>query len=183
MNKFFISLIIGAVLVTAGCANNGSNSYRADKDPQVDVVAELKQARKPLLDHLISPLEKDQPLIAASFANIDNLSESSTFGRMASEIISAGLTERGYQVIEVKMRDSLFIKQGAGEFMLSRQVKSISKAHNAQAVILGTYAVGGKNLYVNVRIVRSTDNIVLGSHDFKLPINDDIKHMLGRSAR
>ena len=185
MKPIITGLLITLILFTTGCefANRNSAYKNKFKHENLDVIEELREAREPLFDNLISPLNKNQPLISASFANIDNLSISSTFGRMASEVISAGLTERGYRVIEVKMRDSLFIKQGAGEFMLSRQVQDVSEAHNAQAVLLGTYAVGGNNIYINTRLVRSTDNIVLGSHDLKLPINSDIKHMLGVQSR
>ncbi len=178
MKKFIFSTLVGLFILTTGCANSGPG-YQKPNNPEVDVVAALARVHKPLFDQLISPLEKDKPLIAASFANIDDLTASSTFGRMASEVIAAGLTDRGFKVIEVKMRDSLFIKQRAGEFMLSRQLQHVSQEHNAQAVILGTYAIGGENLYVNVRVVRTLDNIVIGSHDFKLPLNQDIKYMLG----
>lgn len=172
MKKIIVSFFCAALLLTVGCANTPPG------EPVVDVVYKLKQAQRPLFDRLTSPLSKDQPIIAASFANIDNLGASSTFGRMASEIISSGLTVRGYNVVEVKMRESLFIKQSAGEFMLSRQLKDISKEHAAQAIVLGTYAVGGKHLYVNARVVRTSDSVVIGTHDFSLPLNSDIRRML-----
>lgn len=168
------SVCLSTLLV--GCSTNKTVVSPAERT--VDLVKILADSRKPLFDNLIAPLDKQQPIIAASFANIDNLALSSTFGRMASEFIAAGLTERGYQVIEVKMRDSLFIKEQAGEFMLSRKLKHISRSHHAQAVLLGTYAIGGENLYVNARLVRTDDNVVLGSNDFVIPINKDIAKML-----
>lgn len=173
MKKLLTGLLLGSLILSAGCASKDTKV-----DPVVDVVAELKQAQKPLYASLIEPLDHEQPLLVTSFANIDNLAESSTFGRLTADLVAAGLTDRGYKVIEVKMRDSLFIKQGAGEFMLSRQVQHLSQKHDAQAVLLGTYAIGGSNVYLNVRLVRSTDNIVLSSYDFQLPLNKDIRHML-----
>jgi len=181
MKKILCSLLAAATILTTGCATEQPRTYSGEV--QVDVVGELNAARQPLFDNLVVPLSKDQPIIAASFANIDDLSHSSTFGRMASEILAAGMTNRGYQVIEVKMRDSLFIKQRAGEFMLSRSLRNISQAHDAQAVLLGTYAIGGTNLYVNARLVRTEDNVIIGSHDFMLPLNSDLKHLLGISRR
>lgn len=181
MKKILVGAVLSAALVLTGCAADKPRSPYADQ--QVDVIGKLEAARKPLFDKLVDPLDKDHPIIAASFANIDDLMSSSTFGRMVSEVISAGLTNRGYQVIEVKMRDSLFIKQGAGEFMLSRKIRNLSHEHDAQAVLLGTYAIGGTNLYVNARLVRTTDNIILGSHDFVLPLNKDIKRLLGVGSR
>lgn len=181
MKKILCAMVIGTTLLAMGCSNEQSRTR--SRDAQVDVVSELTAARKPLFDHLISPLSKDQPIISASFANIDDLTTSSTFGRMASEVISSGMTARGYRVIEVKMRDSLFIKQHEGEFMLSRSLKNISEEHDAQAVLLGTYAIGGSNLYVNARLVRTADNVIVGSHDFMLPLNNDLQHLLGLGRR
>ncbi len=178
MKKLIAALLIGTTFLTVGCTTDKVRSKPIEQ--KVDLVGNLSDARKPLFDNLLAPLPRDKAIITASFANIDDLSASSTFGRMASEVISAGLTKRGYRVIEVKMRDSLFIKQRAGEFMLSRHLQNISQAHDAQAVFLGTYAVGGENLYVSARLVRTVDNVVISSHDFSLPINRDIKSLLGR---
>lgn len=168
-----ISTLCGVVFVAA-CSNQQANST----DPYVDVVSVFSQARKPLFDRLPKTLDLQKPFIAASFVNIDDLSSSSTFGRMSAEMIAAGLTERGYQVKEVKMRDSLFIQQQAGEFILSRQLRDVSQSLDAQAILLGTYAVGGRNVYVSARLVRTQDNVVLGAYNFSLPINRDLKKLL-----
>ena len=100
MKKILCSLLAAATILTTGCATEQPRTYAGEV--QVDVVGELNAARQPLFDNLVVPLSKDQPIIAASFANIDDLSHSSTFGRMASEILAAGMTNRGYQVIDVR---------------------------------------------------------------------------------
>ncbi len=174
----FAAAALSSLLLLTGCATD--TAMRQNSGPSVDVIAELKKSQNPLFERMLAPLSKEKPIIAASFANVDDLRLSSTFGRMASEVIASGLTDLGYSVVEVKMRDSLFIKQQAGEFMLSRQLKNLSREHNAQAVVLGTYAEGGDYLYVSARVVRTEDNIVIGSHDFSLPLNADIKHLLRR---
>lgn len=180
--RTLLGALLAGSIILSGCATQNATP-RQSQDREVDVIGTLAGTHKPLFDKLITPLDKSHPVIAASFTNIDNLSQSSTFGRMASEVVAAGMTGRGYRVIEIKMRESLFIKQRAGEFMLSRELRDISKEHDAQAVLLGTYAVGGSNLYINARLVRTTDNIILSSHDFVLPLNNDLRHMLGDLRR
>lgn len=177
MKGLFGVLLI--IIVLSGCSGG---AYKPG-GRTVDVVHELRMARSQLLDGVITPLDKEKPLLATSLVDIDDLTLSSTFGRMASEVMSAGMTERGYKVIEVKMRDSLFIQQQAGEFMLSRQVQDLSQEHDAQAVLLGTYAIASSHVFVNVRLVRSTDNIVISSHNFQLPYSSDVDSMLGLSSR
>ena len=85
----------------------------------------------------------------ASFVNVNNLEESSSFGRIIAEQITSRFTQLGHKVIELKLRqNSIFIKEGQGEFILSRDVHELSKTYNASAVVVGTYADGGDRLYV-----------------------------------
>jgi TolB-like protein len=117
----------------------------------------------------IGPLD---PLIVASFVNVNNLEESSGFGRIIAEQIASRFVQRGQKVIELKLRqNSIFIKEGKGEFMLSRDVREISRTYDASAVVVGTYAEGGDRLYVSARIVRPTDNIVISAYDAGIPMD------------
>ncbi|WP_409523413.1 FlgO family outer membrane protein [Nitrincola sp. MINF-07-Sa-05] len=172
---YAISLLIMLVLLLTGCANNSTANRAQDVD--VDIQAVIQQAASDLLKST-SGLAPGKPLIAATFVNVDNLQQTSTLGRMLSETFSSSLTRGGQTVIEVKMRDSLFIQERTGELILSREVRSLSASHDSQAVLLGTYAQGGTHVYVNVRIVRTTDNVILGSKDLRLPLNRDIRAML-----
>ncbi|MBV0934111.1 FlgO family outer membrane protein [Marinobacterium weihaiense] len=170
------SVVAVALAGTAGCSTTKPQSPMS---VQVDLIAEIKTAATQLMGNARG-LHTDSPVLAATFADIDDLQQSSTFGRTLSEQFTSALSNQNLPVIEVKMRDSLFVKERTGELILSRKLHSLVQAHDAQAVLLGTYAIGGHNVYVNVRIVRTSDNIILGSHDFSLPLNRDIKAMLPR---
>jgi TolB-like protein len=117
-------------------------------------------------------IESSEPLIVASFVNVNNLEESSSFGRIIAEQIASRFVQRGQKVIELKLRqNSIFIREGQGEFMLSRDVRELSKTYNASAVVVGTYAEGGDRLYVSARIVRPTDNIIISAYDAGIPMD------------
>ncbi|GAA0795245.1 FlgO family outer membrane protein [Marinobacterium sediminicola] len=166
-----------AMLGASGCTTTQPKS--SPQAAEVDLIQEVKSASSQLIAKT-SGLKLGAPVLAATFADIDDLQQSSTLGRTLSEQFSSALSSNSVPVIEVKMRDSLFIKERTGELILSRKLHSLVQAHDAQAVLLGTYAIGGSNVYVNVRMVRTSDNIILGSHDFSLPLNRDIKAMLPR---
>ncbi len=174
-------LTAGAVAVmllgTTGCST--SQPTASAHSAEVDLISEVREASSQLISKS-SGINSHDPLLAATFADIDDLQQSSTFGRALTEQFTSALTSKGLPVIEVKMRESLFIKERTGELILSRKLNSLVEAHDAQAVLLGTYAMGGNYVYVNVRLVRTSDNIILGSHDFSLPLNRDIKAMLPR---
>lgn len=172
-----IAFLAVALLVT-GCASSKSAST-SRFDVEVNLVEELNEAANILLSRT-SGLNNNQPVITTSFVSVDNMQSSSTFGRQASEIFSTAISQSGVPVKEVKLRNSLFIQENTGELMLSRELRHLSSSHSAQAVAVGTYAVGGSHVYVNVRIVRTADSVILGAHNFSLPINRDIQRMLPR---
>lgn len=146
--------------------------------PDVELSSLVDDAtRRMLRDNPL--LLKHSPVIAASFVNIDSLTESSTLGRLASELFASALTREGMLVREVKMRDSLFIEENVGELILSREVQRLSAAHAARSILIGTYAVGQSQVYISVRLVRTSDSFVLGATDLRLPLNANVQALLG----
>jgi TolB-like protein len=97
---------------------------------------------------------------------------------MVAEQISSRFTQEGFTVIEMRLRQNVFIQETQGEFVLSREVRDLSRTHNAGAVIAGTYAVGRRNVYINARLVRAADNLVLASYDYIIPLGPDTRALL-----
>ncbi len=117
-------------------------------------------------------------IIAASFADIDDLTRSSSFGRVASQQLVSQLTAAGYAVKEMLLRNSVYISASQGEFLLSREISEISTEHDAQAVLVGTYAVGENNVFVTARLIRTADSVILASHDYAIPYTRDMRILL-----
>ena len=118
-------------------------------------------------------------LAAASFVNIDNLTQSSTFGRVVSEQIASRLSQNGLPCIDLKMRENtIYIRKEQGEFVLSREMHTLSRKHDIQAFLVGTYSVTARYVYVNTRIVSVTDNAILASHDYAIRLTGQIDSML-----
>jgi len=125
-------------------------------------------------------LDRTRPLIVATLANINVLEESSPFGRIVAEQVSGQFTRSGYQMLEMKFRDKVFIKQNVGELLLTREIKEVAQNHSAQAVIVGTYAESDKLVFVNLKLIRPGDNIVLATYDYAVPMDKTVKSLLGR---
>lgn len=178
---FLRSLLLICLLSgIAGCANTAnplanlrSNLFIEDNYAAADrLVANIKK-----------PLSKELPIVAATFVNLDALTESSTLGRLLSEQIASRLTQQGYSLVELKLRGSVFVKANQGELLLSREVKDLSASYSAQAVVVGTYARSGEYLYLNIKIVRPTDNLVLAASDYALPMDWNIRSLLESDKR
>jgi TolB-like protein len=136
------------------------------------------KAADSLLNKIQPKLPKDSPILVASFVNIDDLDNSSTFGRVVSEQFASRFKQRNYTTIEMKLRTNVFIRADSGEFLLSRELAEISTKHRAQAVVVGTYAVASKKVYLTTRVINVSDGRVLSSYDYDIPITSDVFKML-----
>ena len=136
------------------------------------------KAADSLLNKIQPKLPKDSPILVASFVNIDDLDNSSTFGRVVSEQFASRFKQRDYTTIEMKLRTNVFIRADSGEFLLSRELAEISTKHRAQAVVVGTYAVASKKVYLTTRVINVSDGRVLSSYDYDIPITSDVFKML-----
>lgn len=145
----------------------------------LDLMAITDEAAGNLLaaNRRTGPLDAQTPLLVASFVDIDNLLRSSTFGRMSSELFAASLTQRGYHVVEVKLRDQLFIQHN-GEFMLSRKLKDISSQHQVESVVIGTYATGIDYVYVTVKLINIQTSEVERAWKYRIPRTDEMRSLL-----
>ncbi|PXX43476.1 MULTISPECIES: FlgO family outer membrane protein [Aquitalea] len=151
--------------------------------PESPVKTDLIETNYKAVDALLQgvTLNSEQPLLVATLVNVNELTESSSLGRLFSEQIAARLAKRGLQIKELKLRDNLFIKQTEGELMLSREVTEVSKSHKAQAVVVGTYAVSPSMVYINLKIVNPNGNLVISAHDYAMPIDANIRGLLPKS--
>lgn len=173
------TLLVALSVSTLGCA-----TFFPDEAPARPVVQDtnLIGANHAAADALLTRApwlkERKDPLLAATFVDINNLDTSSGLGRVVGEQIGSRFTQQGFTVVELKMRSNIFIKEGSGEFALSRSIREISQSHNAAAVIAGTYAVARQSVYVQARLIRATDNLILASYDYAIPLGPDAKALI-----
>ncbi len=173
----FCTLILA--LLFNGCV--ASNHAELTNSVKYDMTGiNYKAAEKLLLDAKL-PLES--AVIMATVVNIDDIENSSTLGRLISEQMSARFIQAKMNVIEMKFRENVYIKQNTGELMLTREIGKIAKTHSANAIIVGTYAVANSAVYVNIKIINPSTNIAIAATDYVLPMNRDIEDMIGKKSR
>lgn len=129
-------------------------------------------------------IDKTQPVLVASLVSIQSLNQTSALGLMMSEQVSGRSVQLGYRVHEIKLRNAISLKDQAGEFALSRELSALRGAHDAQAVVSGTYAVGESMVHVNLKLTDLTSARVLSSVDFVVPADRwqdrDVRSLAGR---
>ena len=167
-----VCVIVLGLFTMAGCA---SKEY----DTGIDLIISTNRAAANNLIRMAgSQISPNNNIIVASFADINDLSQSSTFGRVAAQQLTSQFTAAGYSVVEMLLRNSVYISQTQGAFLLSREVNDISAQHNAHLVLAGTYAVGESNVFVTAKLIRTSDSVIVASHDYALPYTRDMRSLL-----
>ena len=119
------------------------------------------------------------PVLVATVVNVNDLSRSSALGRTLSEIYASQLAAQSFNVKELKLRGSVYVKEGTGELLLSREIRDIAVQHSAALVMVGTYSQATQYTYVSLKLVRVADGRIVRSHDYALPNDRDVLRMLG----
>lgn len=167
----YIFVFIIAIALT-GCGQPQPKYNKWHTDRKVNFVRVSYSIVNKLENNLKAPISPDDTIIVASFVNIKDLKDPSTFGRIMAEQVGSRLAQKGYKVIEMKLRqNSVFVQEGEGEFLLSRDLKTISNNHNASAVVVGTYGFINDRIYVSARIINPKNSVILASCDYGIPID------------
>ena len=122
------------------------------------------------------------PIAVTTFVDLNYLYRTSPFGRYLAEALMGELQRAGLMVTEIRKTESILIKERFGEYSLSRNIKEISKHSTAKFLLVGTYVVRGKNIFVNARIISNKDNLVISSAKSFLGRNPFLDRMLWPSA-
>lgn len=174
--KLLLSVILTMLLLT-GCSYFKNFAFEERDSDLVDVT--YNAAEQLLQGQNKLPLvANNKNVLVATIANLNDLETSSAFGRLLSEQISSRIAQLGIQVTELKLRGSLFVSEREGEMVLSREVRDLSRTHNTDAVIAGTYTDAGKSIYVNLKLVRTSDAVILNAYNFEIKKTPSIDSLL-----
>lgn len=122
-------------------------------------------------------------IVAASFVELDNLDQTSGFGRLASQQIGSRIGQHGFRVLEVRMGAELRMDIRQGEFLLTRDsARLLTSEYDAYAALVGVYSSVGDKLFVSARVVRLSDNALLGAYEYYLPMDGDVRQLLAANS-
>lgn len=177
-SRLVATCVAAACLALPGCASYyyGEGTSAAGGASRTSIIAANHHATDMLVQ--TAGLDRTQPVLVATLVNVDRLGESSRLGRIFSEQIAGRLVQRGLPVAELKLRENVAMEREQGELLLSRELRDVSRSHDAQAVVVGTYAVSASVLYVSIKLVRPEGNVVVGAHNYAVPMDDNVRALL-----
>lgn len=177
--KFLTAALVAATV--AGCANT-NNTVRVDPTYKEASSSAFLTTNAEAAQNLIRGFDlsslQNSPLLVATIVDVNDTRVSAPLGRTLSEQYTSTLANAGLNVREIKLRGNLFVQEGAGELLLSRELQNIARSHNAGVVLVGTYSAAAQFTYVSIKLVRTEDSRILSAYDYALPNNRDVRRLL-----
>ncbi len=174
--------LAGAALLATGCAQQPPQPLRVEPSYAEAARAPLLQSSREAVARLVERLDMGTtgpgPVLVATVVNVNDLSVSAPLGRTLSEQYASAMAMTGFDVKEIKLRGDVFVKEGAGELLLSREVRDVARNHNASMVLVGTFSPAAHYTYVSLKLVRTEDSRIIRGHDYALPNDRDVNRLL-----
>jgi TolB-like protein len=156
----------------AGFASGPPANSPADSAEQGAALhAGINELGQALMANAGEAVAEEYAVAVSTFVSLDNLYATSSLGRYLGEQLLSVLQQAGLEVIEVRKTPGLLMSPTHGEYALSRSMDEISPMQMVQAVVVGTYAVAGEEIFVNARLLRNQDNMVLSTATLVLPVD------------
>ena len=121
----------------------------------------------------------DGPAVTVStFVSLNRLYSTSSLGRYLSEQMISELQLAGVKIIEVRKTPSILISERQGEYGLSRDMDELQYVHGAKLMVAGTYTISNGQIFVNARVLRNSDSVVLSTATMVFGMNPLVREFL-----
>ena len=153
-------------------------------NPDYADARELKVKIRELAEQLVANMEdcslRGNVALPISFVNLNDLGQSSAFGRLIGEQLFFELNQRGYPVREYRIPGNIRMRERSGEFYISRNMKSLYP--KGSVIIVGTYSSTREAVFVNARLVRPSDGRVLRTANLVIERNPTVSELLRKGS-
>jgi len=170
------------LFAASGCSELNGTRLEPVLGGDVDLVALGDKVAETLIAQPLPPLiphHAEQPILVATLVNNDKLNDTSSFGRSFQNNIAAGFVSRGFTVKEIKLRRDLLVELHKGEFMLTRNLPEMAGVQRAQAVVVGTYTLANRVLYLSVRLVAPENQSIRSVYEDKIYLDENSLRLFG----
>jgi hypothetical protein len=178
LSGFLLIVLLGA----PGCSQLNGTRLEPVFGGEIDLVALGDEVADNLSRQPVPPLmpnQQSQPILVTTLVNNDDLDDTSSFGRILQNTLTAGFVSRGYAVKEVKLRRNMLVEVRKGEFMLSRDVQELAGKQGAQAIVVGTYTMANRIMHLSIRLVAPSNQAIRAVYEDKLYLDDNNLRLLG----
>lgn len=183
LRRCFASLALMVMITAAQNGWAGEPPASVALPAPVRGFSELAYALADGLEHnLVQFVDRSRPILFTSFVDLDDLNTTSSFGRLLGEQVASRMSQLGYRIVELKMRQgSMIFNHEAGEMALSRDLRDVRTHRDAQAVLVGTYVLIEEAVIVSARLLSTSDGALLASWDATVRKTRDISELAAKN--
>lgn len=175
-------LILCSMVIFSACSRFNCTRFENYIGSDTDLISYSYNIADDLIDSAMPPLmprHPDMPVLITTFVDNNNLENTSRFGRTVQEHMSSRFVQRGFTVKELKLTNRILIEERSGETMLSRDLAELTGTASGQAVVVGTWSLTNRTMYISARMINPVDKNVIGSVDYNLCMDDTLLAMFG----
>lgn len=161
-------LLISVFIFVAGCSAKHEPSQKQGPDVVADEyidAQELKLRVRELADQMLTtqPGAELAGTVAmpVSFVNQQDFQETSALGRYMAEGLIYEFNQRGLPIREYRLAGNITSDAMSGNFALSRELSTKIPKSVCTVLVIGTYLRDKKATFINARMVRASDGMVL----------------------
>lgn len=179
MLKFFRTYLVVLMLaaIFAGCAKQ---QLPPEQPGYVDAV-ELKLKCRELADQMLATVPNDAlkgfVAMPVAFVNESDTSKTSPLGRLMGESMFYEFNQRGFPTREYRLTGKIDVVGGRNDLALAANQVVPTTNQPWAALVVGTYYVDKDATFVNARLVRASDGLVLRTGQLVLPNTPVIARM------
>ncbi len=160
-------------IIISGCS---MNRYEVPDD--VDLIPVSHKAAQELLNKSKKTLPKNSLVVVSSFVNVDELKQTSSFGRIVASQIATAFFNSGYQIKSIELPTEFFVQSIDGFVQLSPETRAALEKQGASALIVGVFAPARNTAYVTARMIDVDSKKIISSTDFAVPMGMDARVLL-----
>ena len=107
-------------------------------------------------------LDTNKPVLITSFVRLNQLKETSEFGRVLGESLINELSNKGFNIIEYRGQMAVSIND-QGEYFISRKPHEIKSKVPSTYVVVGTYSRQVGKVILNARVIDNVTGKIISS--------------------
>jgi flagellar FlgO protein len=158
---------------------SGCVPWYYDREPKDENLVDVSfDAVDSLIENMRRPLPAGSLVVINSLVNVDDLSQSVSFGRIMSDQISSAFHRAGYQIIGMELPTEIFDANDDGILHLADETKQALNDAGASALVVGVFAPGKRNAYVSLKVFDIATESVISTTDLSVPMGPDAKKLL-----
>lgn len=122
-------------------------------------------------------------ILVAALTKLDDMADTSPFGRLVSQQISSRLGTLGHNVVEARLRKNYSISVKGGEQLLTQIPTDMrTETYPTWAALVGNYSLTRDYVFVSTRVVRMEDGVILAADEYRLPLRGSIRQLFTGSG-